>query len=119
FEVWGSGVAMREFLHSDDLANAAIFLLNLPEASFHQLLHCPISGPVVNIGYGKDLTIRDLVTLLCDIVQYQGEVQWDTSKPDGTLRKLLNTEKINATGWQPSLNFADELKKIYRDKFLK
>ena len=118
-EVWGSGVAMREFLHSDDLANAAIFLLNLPEASFHQLLHCPISGPVVNIGYGKDLTIRDLVTLLCDIVQYQGEVQWDTSKPDGTLRKLLNTEKINATGWQPSLNFADELKKIYRDKFLK
>ena len=117
-EVWGSGVAMREFLHSDDLADAAIFLLNLPDASFDKLLHCPVSGPVVNIGYGKDLSIKALVELLCDIVQFKGEIQWDTSKPDGTPKKLLNTEKINAVGWQPSLCFADELKKIYNDKFL-
>ncbi len=117
-DVWGSGVAMREFLHSDDLADAAIFLLNLPAESFEKLLSCPASGPVVNIGYGKDLSIKALVELLCDIVQFNGEIQWDTSKPDGTPKKLLNTEKINAVGWQPSLCFADELAKIYKDKFL-
>lgn len=117
-EVWGSGIAMREFLHSDDLADAAVYLLNLPEAQYEQLLTCSITGPIVNIGYGKDISIKALVELLCEIVQYKGDVNWDTSKPDGTPKKLLNTEKINAIGWQPKLSFADELKKIYADKFL-
>lgn len=117
-EVWGSGVAMREFLHSDDLADAAIFLLNLPDELFNKLLHCPVSGAVVNIGYGRDLSIKALVDLLCEIVGYTGDIQWDTSKPDGTPKKLLNTDKINAVGWQPQLCFADELKKIYQDKFV-
>lgn len=116
-DVWGSGIAMREFLHSDDLADAAVYLLNLPDAQFDDLLNCTVSGPIVNIGYGKDISIKALVTLLCDIVQYEGDVNWDTSKPDGTPKKLLNTDKINTTGWQPKRTFADELKKIYRDKF--
>ena len=116
-EVWGTGVAQREFLHSDDLADAALFLLNLPEAQYEQLLTCPISGPIVNVGYGSDISIKALVELLCEIVQYKGDVIWDTSKPDGTPKKLLNTAKINAMGWQPKLFFADELKKIYVDKF--
>ena len=116
-DVWGSGVAMREFLHSDDLADAAVFLLNLPDAQYEQLLTCSISGPIVNIGCGKDISIKALVELLCEIVQYHGDVNWDTTKPDGTLRKLLNTAKINAIGWQPKLCFADELRKIYTDKF--
>lgn len=116
-DVWGSGVAMREFLHSDDLADAALFLLNLPDAKYEQLLTCPTTGPIVNIGYGKDISIKALVELLCDIVQYTGDVKWDTSKPDGTPKKLLDTAKINAIGWQPALCFADELKKIYADKF--
>lgn len=118
-DVWGSGVGMREFLHSDDLADAAVYLLNLPNEQFDNLLHCNLSGPIVNIGYGKDISIKALVTLLCEIVQYKGDVNWDTSKPDGTPKKLLNTAKINAIGWQPKLNFTDELRKIYADMFSK
>lgn len=116
-DVWGSGVALREFLHSDDLANAAVYLMNLADADYDKLLACPVTGPVVNIGYGKDISIKALIELLCEIVQYEGAVKWDTSKPDGTPKKLLNSDKINAVGWQPKLNFSDELKKIYIDKF--
>jgi GDP-L-fucose synthase len=116
--VWGSGVAQREFLHSDDLANALVFLMNLPETIYDKVLNCPITGPIVNIGYGQDISIKALVELLCDIIQFAGEVIWDTSKPDGTPKKLLNTEKINAIGWKPALCFSHELKKIYADKFL-
>lgn len=117
FEVWGTGVAKREFMHSDDMGDAALFLLNLPDEQFDQLIHCPVSGPLVNIGYGKDLSIKELVELLCTIVDYDGEVKWDSSKPDGTPKKLLHTEKINKMGWQPKLSLADELKTIYKDKF--
>jgi GDP-L-fucose synthase len=117
-EVWGSGVAMREFLHSDDLADALIHLLNLSDTDYQTLLNCPVSGPIVNIGYGQDISIKDLVHLLCQIVGYEGSVVWDRSKPDGTPKKLLNTDKINATGWAPKLSFASELEKIYQYQFL-
>ncbi|STX41630.1 bifunctional GDP-fucose synthetase [Legionella donaldsonii] len=117
-EVWGSGAPKREFMHSDDMGDAAVFLLNLPDAQYDELLHCPVSGPLVNIGYGKDISIKELVELLCRIVDYKGEVRWDSSKPDGTPKKLLNTDKISKTGWQPKLVLADELKKIYLDKFV-
>ncbi|WP_019217560.1 GDP-L-fucose synthase family protein [Legionella tunisiensis] len=117
-DVWGSGAPKREFMHSDDMGDAAVFLLNLPDSQYDDLLHCPVSGPLVNIGYGKDISIKELVELLCRIVDYKGEVRWDNSKPDGTLKKLLNTDKINKTGWQPKLVLAEELKKIYVDKFV-
>lgn len=117
-DVWGSGAPKREFMHSDDMGDAAVFLLNLPDAQYDELLHCPVSGPLVNIGYGKDISIKELVELLCRIVDYKGEVRWDSSKPDGTPKKLLNTDKISKTGWQPKLVLADELKKIYVDKFV-
>ncbi|MFW2535050.1 MULTISPECIES: GDP-L-fucose synthase family protein [unclassified Legionella] len=117
-DVWGSGAPKREFMHSDDMGDAAVFLLNLPDAQYDELLHCPVSGPLVNIGYGKDISIKELVELLCRIVDYKGEVRWDSSKPDGTPKKLLNTDKISKTGWQPKLVLADELKKIYLDKFV-
>lgn len=117
-DVWGSGAPKREFMHSDDMGDAAVFLLNLPDAQYDELLHCPVSGPLVNIGYGKDISIKELVELLCRIVDYKGEVRWDSSKPDGTPKKLLNTDKISKTGWQPKLVLADELKKIYFDKFV-
>ncbi len=117
-DVWGTGVSLREFLHSDDLADAVLYLLNLPDAEYDRLLNCSVSGPIVNIGYGKDISIKALVELLCDIVQYQGTLNWDTTKPDGAPKKLLDTAKINATGWQPKLRFEDELKKIYIDKFV-
>lgn len=117
-EVWGSGVALREFLHSDDLADAALFLLNLDDEHYANLIHCPVTGPLVNIGYGKDISIKSLIELLCLIVDFKGEVIWDLSKPDGTPKKLLNTDKINQIGWKPKLIFAEELKKIYLDKFV-
>lgn len=117
-DVWGSGAPKREFMHSDDMGDAAVFLLNLPDAQYDELLHCPVSGPLVNIGYGKDISIKELVELLCRIVDYKGEVRWDSSKPDGTPKKLLSTDKISKTGWQPKLVLADELKKIYFDKFV-
>lgn len=117
-DVWGSGAPKREFMHSDDMGDAAVFLLNLPDSQYDELLHCSVSGPLVNVGYGKDISIKELVELLCRIVDYKGEVRWDSSKPDGTPKKLLNTDKINKTGWQPKLILADELKKIYFDKFV-
>jgi len=117
-DVWGSGVVKREFMHSDDLAEAALFLFGLPDTQFDALLHCPVSGPVVNIGYGKDLSIKELVGLLSDVIGYQGEIKWDTTKPDGTPQKLLDCKKINNTGWFAKRKLKDELKKIYEAKFL-
>jgi GDP-L-fucose synthase len=116
-DVWGTGVAKREFMHSDDMGDAALFLLNLPDAQFNELINCPITGSVVNIGYGKDISIKELVELLCRIVDYKGEIRWDRTKPDGTPQKLLHTEKINRMGWQPKLSLAEELCQIYIDKF--
>lgn len=117
-EVWGSGVAKREFLHSDDMGDAALFLLNLPDDQFNDLINCPQSGALVNIGYGKDISIKELVEMLCSIVDYNGELRWDRTKPDGTPQKLLHTEKINKMGWQPKLSLKEELRKIYSDKFV-
>lgn len=115
--VWGSGVAKREFMHSDDMGDAALFLLSLSDEAYDALLHCPVSGPIVNIGYGKDISIKDMVELLCRIIGYDGEVQWDKTKPDGTPQKLLNTSKINKMGWRPKRFLEEELKKIYGEKF--
>ena len=116
-EVWGSGVAKREFMHSNDMGDAALFLLNLPDSQYNGLIDCPTTGPLVNIGYGKDISIKELVELLCHIVGFNGEIRWDRTKPDGTPQKLLHTEKINKMGWQPKLSLAEELRRIYIDKF--
>jgi len=116
-EVWGSGIAKREFMHSDDMGDAALFLLNLPDAQYDELIHCPTSGALVNIGHGEDISIKKLVTLLCRIAGFEGEIKWDKTKPDGTPKKLLNTEKINKMGWRPGLSLEKELHKIYLAKF--
>ncbi len=117
-DVWGSGVVKREFMHSDDLAEAVLFLLNLPDAKYEPLIHCPTTGALVNIGYGEDISIKELVELLCDIVQYKGNVKWDTSKPDGTPQKLLNCDKINRMGWKAKRSLRTELYNIYLEKFM-
>lgn len=116
-EVWGTGVAKREFMHSDDMGDAAVFLLNLPDDQFNEMINCPVTGAMVNIGYGKDISIKELIELICTVVDYKGELKWDTSKPDGTPQKLLYTGKINKMGWHPKLSLAEELKTIYKDKF--
>jgi GDP-L-fucose synthase len=88
--IWGTGTSRREFMHVDDLADACLFLLqNYNEEG------------LVNIGWGEDLTIKELATLIAAEVGYTGYLEFDTSKPDGTPRKLLDTTKINNLGWKP------------------
>lgn len=97
--VWGSGTPRREFLFSDDLAQACVYLMNLPEEKFQSLLS-PNEPPLINIGTGEDLTIRELAELICRIVGFDGKLVFDPSKPDGTPRKLLDVSRIHALGWQ-------------------
>ena len=100
--VWGSGIPRREFLHVDDLADACVFLLekyNSPE--------------IINVGCGEDISIRELAELICDIVGFQGELAWDTTKPDGTPRKLLDVSKIHALGWQHQIGLREGIARTY------
>lgn len=97
--VWGSGTPRREFLFSRDLAEACVFLMNLPEEKFNSLLR-EDEPPLLNVGTGEDLTIRELVELICRIVGFHGELVFDPSKPDGTPRKLLDVSRIHALGWK-------------------
>ncbi|WP_372716818.1 GDP-L-fucose synthase family protein [Immundisolibacter sp.] len=122
--VWGTGTPRREFLYSDDVADACLYLMRLADADFDRLLW-PAGdaddssalnlAPLINIGVGQDLTIRELVELVGQTVGYTGEVQYDTSKPDGTPRKLLDVSRLNALGWAPRTNLPTGLATAYRD----
>ena len=101
-QCWGSGDPMREFLHVDDLASACIFLMeNYDEEGW------------VNIGTGSDLRIKDLANMVADVVGYKGQIKWDTSKPDGTPRKLLNVGLINSLGWKASIDLRKGIESVY------
>jgi GDP-L-fucose synthase len=100
--VWGSGKPRREFLHVDDLASACLLLLEKYD-----------SPEIINVGYGEDVTIRELAELICDVVGFDGELVWDITKPDGTPRKLLDTTKIRALGWQPSIALRQGIAQTY------
>lgn len=103
-EMWGSGSPRREFLHADDLADACVFLMeNYNEPEF------------VNIGTGEDLTIKDLALLIKKIVGYEGEIKHDTSKPDGTPRKLMDVSKLNALGWKATIPLEEGIRMVYED----
>ena len=95
--VWGTGTVRREFLYSADLADAAVFLMNLPDAAFDAV--CRHDPPLLNIGCGEDLTIRELVELVMETVGYHGQVVYDAGKPDGTPRKLLDVGRMRSLGW--------------------
>lgn len=100
--VWGTGTPRREFLHVDDCADALVFLLQHYSAL-----------ETINVGVGEDLPIGDLARLVADVVGYRGEIAFDTSKPDGTPRKLLDVSRLNALGWRPSIGFRDGLASTY------
>ena len=100
--VWGTGTPRREFLHVDDLADACLFLLNNYD-----------SPEIVNIGCGEDFTIRELVETVCETLGFDGELVFDTSKPDGTPRKLLNIEKIRSLGWSPRIPLREGILDAY------
>lgn len=105
--VWGSGTPLREFLHASDMANACVYLMmNYNDRGF------------VNIGTGKEISIKDLAFLVKDIVGFDGEVIFDTTKPDGTPRKLTDTTKLNSLGWKHSIELQDGIAKVYAEKFL-
>lgn len=104
--VWGSGTPKREFLYSDDLASACLFLLENYNNDSH-----------INVGTGADLSIADLAQTIAEVVGFDGEIQFDTSKPDGTPRKLLDISKLSALGWKSSFQLKDGIQKTY-DWFL-
>ena len=101
--LWGSGAPLREFLHVDDLAGACLFLMEHYEAP-----------EIINIGSGKEISIRDLACLVAEVTSFTGEIMWDASKPDGTPRKFLDISKISALGWQPRIPFREGLAETYR-----
>ena len=104
---WGTGSPRREFMHADDLADACSFLLQLEDPP-----------DLVNVGYGADITIRELVEMVVETVGYTGKIVWDESKPDGTPRKLLDTSRINRLGWYPRIPLKEGLTQTYQS-FLK
>jgi len=117
--VWGTGTPRREFLYSDDMADACVFLMNLPDERWRALLGSDESAsgrfepPLVNIGTGQDLTIAELAALVKQVVGYEGAIVFDPSRPDGTPRKLLDVSLLERTGWRARTALADGLAAAY------
>ncbi|MGH8575469.1 MAG: GDP-L-fucose synthase family protein [Gammaproteobacteria bacterium] len=113
--VWGSGTPRREFLYSDDAAAACVFVMGLPDETFDPLLHPgPAVPPLLNIGCGEDLTIRELAELVRSVVGCRAEIRWDAGQPDGTPRKLLDVSRLQALGWCPRIGLREGLRRAYR-----
>jgi len=112
--VWGTGTPRREFLFSDDMADACVYLMNLPDERFLSLLKEDIA-PLVNVGCGEDQSIRELAELVKSVVGFGGELLFDTSKPDGTPRKLLDVDKLARLGWNVKTQLQDGIKLAYTD----
>ena len=100
--LWGDRSAMREFLYVDDLAEAAFKCMVVYD-----------SEEIINVGTGKDITIKELATTIADVVGFKGEIVWDTSKPNGTPRKVLNVDKIKSLGWEPKVGLREGIEKTY------
>lgn len=109
---WGSGKPMREFLHVDEMAEASIFVMNLDEELYRQETRPMLSH--INVGTGIDCTIRELVETVAAVVGFNGEIEFDTSKPDGTLRKLMDVSKLKRLGWKAKTSLKDGLKLTYQ-----
>jgi len=101
-ECWGSGSPMREFLYVDDLASACLHLMK-----------CYSSSDIINVGTGSDITIKELTEKISNLVGYSGKILWDTNKPDGTPRKVLNVDKIKELGWQPKVGLLEGINRTY------
>lgn len=109
--IWGSGKPMREFLHVDDMANASLFVLGLEKENY-QAITSPMCSHL-NVGTGIDITIQKLSELMKKITEFKGDLIFDTSKPDGPLRKLSDVSRLNKMGWTSSIDLEDGLKKTY------
>lgn len=105
--IWGTGTPRREFLHADDCADALVFLLQNYSGDMH-----------VNVGSGEDIPIYDLAQLVCDVVGFKGEIRRDTTKPDGTPRKLMSGDKLRGMGWAPEIGLREGIAAVYRTHFV-
>lgn len=102
--LWGTGSPKREFLHVDDLATACVHLMGTyNEAEW------------VNVGTGEDLSIRELAEMICDIIGYQGSLEWDTTKPDGTPRKVMDVGRIERLGWKAQIGLREGIERVYAE----
>jgi GDP-L-fucose synthase len=111
-DVWGTGTPRRELLYSEDLAEALVFLMQLPDAQFAPLINTE-HAPLINIGTGEDLTIRELAELVARELGFEGELRFDTTKPDGTPRKLLDVSRMHALGWRAKTTLPEGIRKTY------
>ena len=111
--VWGTGTPRRELLHSDDLAEGAIFLLELDEGTYGSLLTAD-HPPLVNIGTGEDVSIRELAEIVCRVIGFSGDLVFDTTKPDGTPRKLMDVSRIHGLGWGHRIALEDGIRRVYQ-----
>jgi len=116
-ELWGSGAPRREFLHTADLARALVFLATLDGDRYAALTEAS-RCPLINVGTGEDLTIRELAATIAEVVGYRGSFFHDLGKPDGTLRKVLDVSRLKALGWAPQLGLRDGLAGTYREYLL-
>ena len=116
--LWGTGTPRREFLYSDDMAAACVHVLNLADADFMPLLASQRNNgtaPLLNIGSGSDLTLAELAHKIKTVVSFNGDIVFDSTKPDGTMRKLMDSSRLNQLGWQSTMALDDGLKVAYED----
>jgi GDP-L-fucose synthase len=109
--VWGSGNAMREFLYVDDMAEASLFILEMNQKTYHSNTRPMLSH--INVGTGKDITIRELAETMKEVVGFEGKLVYDESKPDGSLRKLIDITRLSSMGWKHKINLKQGLEKTY------
>jgi len=111
-DAWGTGTPMREFLHVDDMAAASLHVMQLDDVTYQANTQPMLSH--INVGTGIDCTIKELTETVASVVGFRGEIVWDTSKPDGTPRKLMDVSRLNALGWQASIKLEDGLLDAYQ-----
>lgn len=112
--IWGTGTPLREFMHVDDLANASHFLMNLDEPAYSGLLEYSDAPALINVGSGQEISIADLARLVMKIVDYKGELVFDTEKPDGTPRKLADSSRLHALGWKHEIELENGVRDAYQ-----
>ncbi len=111
-EIWGTGKPRREFLHVDDLADASFFIMNLEDRIFNSLKP-DNEAPLINVGYGEDITIKELALLINKIIGYEGQFRFNPDKPDGTMQKMLDVSKIKQLGWEPKISLKNGIQMTY------
>ena len=113
--VWGSGTPLREFLFSEDMADACVHLMILSELEFEKIISTPETPPLVNVGSGCEITIRDLAEKIGSVMNFQGNIAFDSSKPDGTPRKFLDSSKLFSLGWKPRVSLEQGIRMAWED----